>query len=114
MKITSVLIQLIAPVVLATDHPDLPLPGLETKPHLWHLKRDDLSIDGMMGTANVTGVPDGKPSIIWNADSNAPKTEEQLALLDEHYELESKLADEYFGKKLGQLKDPNHVPYHRR
>ena len=45
MKIASVLLQLIAPVVLAGDHPDMPLPGLETKPHLWHLKREDLSLN---------------------------------------------------------------------
>ena len=49
MKFTRALayIQLIAPTVLA-EHASLPLPGLENKPHLQHLKREDLALEKLM------------------------------------------------------------------
>lgn len=54
---------LLASAVLA-DQAHLPLPGLDTKPHLWHLKREDLALDALMAS-DVKGpvVNDGKEPV---------------------------------------------------
>ena len=69
-------IQLIAQIVLA-DHASLPLPGLESKPHLMHLRREDLALDKLL-PYHITGpvIHDGKmPVHFYGNDS--PLTKEQ-------------------------------------
>jgi hypothetical protein len=77
MKFATALacIQLIAPGVLA-DPASIPLPGLETKPHLRHLKREHLALDKLM-SYDVSGpvVHDGKESVHFYGN-DAPLTQE--------------------------------------
>ena len=79
MKFTQALvyIQLIAPCVLA-DHTKVPLPGLDSKPHLWHLKREDIATDKLMNyTVKGPVVRSDKKHVVTpGQDQNGPLTQE--------------------------------------
>lgn len=82
---------LLAPAALA-DYSHVPLPGLETKGHLWHLTRDDVAIDKLF-PHNITGpIGDGSGAEVHDWHHFGPNTDEQSTFLEEQRRFEEELA----------------------
>ena len=98
MKISSIVLS----ALLSTSSPvsadvnSVPLPGLKTKPHLQHLKREDLALHKLHDYDVNDPVVDGGAPILING-SEGPKTHDQQRVWDELEASEQELKDKHFG-----------------